>query len=310
MLISDLLRYRDDLKLKISELSLDSSIRQDCTLLENLLGHHLSNSTTEKLQQARNRYNDISSHFDEVIKTLQNILIELDNIVDDKSSNIFNQNNIDFYNNYSNYDFTIDATIDTAIQAAIHKHADHFYPALQFGCGVKTKALTNNVVANDPLYLCDFTQENIDNVSNQFNDIYNKRLRKYVLIQHELHQLPHNQFGFIISWMLFNYANFTTVTHYLERMIRLLRPGGHFIFSYNNCDLLESCLVAESGGMSYVSKRHLLRICEHLGYEIVDTQDIPNSDFHVKYISWIEIRKPGELSTVKRRQVMGAIRQK
>lgn len=310
MLISDLLRYRDDLKLKISELNLDNSIKQDCILLDNLLGHHLSNSTTEKLQQARNRYNDISGHFDEVIKTLQDILIEIDNIIDDKSSGIFNQTNIDFFKDYSNYNFTTDGTIDSAVQAAIHKHADHFYPALQFGCGVKTKTLTGDLVANDPLYLCDFSQENIDNVSNQFNDIYNKRLRKYVLTQHELHQLPHNQFGFIFSWMLFNYANFATVTHYLERIIRLLRPGGYFIFSYNNCDLLESCLVAESGGMSYVSKRHLIRVCNQFGYEVVNTYDMPNTDYHVKYISWIEIRKPGELSTVKRRQVMGAIYQK
>ena len=134
--------------------------------------------------------------------------------------------------------------------------------------------------------------------------------RSYILNQHELHQLPHNQFGFILSWMVFNYTNFATIKHYLVRMIRLLRPGGHLLFSYNNCDLFESCLVAESGGMSYVSKRNLIKVCEEIGYEIVNTTDVPNRDNCVKFISWIEIKKPGKLATAKRRQVLGAIHQK
>lgn len=310
MQISDLLRYRDDLLGKIDQLSLGSAIAQDCHLLDDLLSHHLSNTTFTKLQQERNKYNDITDNFNSIKNALENIIIEINNIVDEQSSARFNQTTIEFFNGFHAYDFIIDQNVDNVIQAYLQKHADHFYPALQFGCPAKSKSLTGNMVANDPLYLCDFNQENIDNVSNQFNDIYNKRLRKYVLTSHELHQLPHNQFGFIFSWMMFNYANFATVQHYLERMIRLLRPGGHFIFSYNNCDLLESCLQAESGGMSYVSKRQLLKSCEKFGYEVVSVEDISNNDYHVKYISIIEIKKPGTLSTVKRRQVMGAIHQK
>lgn len=310
MLISDLLRYRNDVQTKIEKLSLGQSIGNDCTLLENLSGHHSPNPTFSKLQQARDKYNDIASQFNNVNAILQDILVEINNIIDAESSINFNQSTIEFYSTINTHNFVLDSSVNQIIQAQIHKHANHVYPALQFGCVEKSKVLTSDLVANDPLYLCDFSQENIDNVSSQFNDIYNKRLRKYVLNNFELHQLPHNQFGFIFSWMTFNYANTATISHYLDRMIRLLRPGGHFLFSYNNCDLLDSCLVAESGNMGYVTKRNLIQICERFGYQIVDTYDVPNSDYHVKYISWIEIKKPGILQTAKRRQVMGAIHQK
>lgn len=310
MLISDLIRYREDLQTKIENLSIGKSINQDCLMLENLLGHHPPNTTFAKLQQTKDKIQNITNQFNNIKVELQDILEEINNTIDTESFKIFNHSTIEFYSTINTHNFVLDNSVNGIVQAQIHKHASHFYPALQFGCVPKSKSLTSDLVANDPLYLCDFSQSNIENVSNQFNEIYNRRLRKYILNDYELHQLPHNQFGFIFSWMVFNYANFVTVSHYLERMIRLLRPGGHFLFSYNNCDLLDSCLVAEAGSMSYVTKRNLIEICKKFGYEIIDLVDVPNSDYHVKYVSWIELRKPGELSTVKRRQVMGAIHQK
>ncbi len=310
MLISDLLKYRNDLITKITELSVGSSIDRDLSLIENLLGHHTANNSFEKLNQVKDEYNNISNQFRSVQQILQSILIDIDTIIDTESINNFDHLSLKFLGSIYSHEFSLDHSVNQLIQAYIHKHADHFFPALQLGCTPRSKVLTNELVANDPLYLCDFDQENIENISSQFNDIYYRRLRKYVLTDHELTQLPQNQFGLVFSWMQFNYANSALVKHYLERVYNLLRPGGCFLFSYNNCDLLESCLVAETGAMSYISKRNLVNTCQNLGYEIVEMHDEPNSDFHVKYISWFEIRKPGELSTVKRRQVIGTIHQK
>jgi hypothetical protein len=107
--------------------------------------------------------------------------------------------------------------------------------------------------------------------------------------------------------MFFNFADITVIRSYLSSLIKLLRPGGTLMFSYNNCDLVESANLAESGYMTFVPKRKLNELCIELGYDIVQHYDLKNSDHQIKYISWIEIKKPGELSTIKRAQAMGKI---
>jgi hypothetical protein len=57
--------------------------------------------------------------------------------------------------------------------------------------------------------------------------------------------------------------------------------------------------------MSFIPKRWLVAYCHQIGYEIVNTIDFPNDDPEVKFISWIELRKPGQLTTIKRMQALG-----
>jgi hypothetical protein len=110
--------------------------------------------------------------------------------------------------------------------------------------------------------------------------------------------------------MHFNYYELETLEIYLKSVIALLRPGGVFMFSYNNGDLLSSCLLTEHNGMSFIPKRKLTEVCTALGYEIINSFDMPNTDGGVKYISWIEIKKPGTLKTSKKSQSLGIIGRK
>jgi hypothetical protein len=97
------------------------------------------------------------------------------------------------------------------------------------------------------------------------------------------------------------------IKKYLTSFFTLIRPGGTVMFSYNNCDYIEGVELAEQGQQSYAPKRHILKMLEEIGYEILYTYDLDNIDPLVKKISWIEARKPGELSTVKAHSVLGAV---
>jgi hypothetical protein len=61
--------------------------------------------------------------------------------------------------------------------------------------------------------------------------------------------------------------------------------------------------------MSWIPKRQLVKLVTKLGYEIVNSVDLPNND-EVSHISWIEIKKPGQLSTIKRSQAQGLVGRK
>ena len=77
------------------------------------------------------------------------------------------------------------------------------------------------------------------------------------------------------------------------------------MFSYNNGDIPECAGYVDAGWMSYIPKSMLLPMCESLGYEIIYSRDIRGEGTS---ISWVEIRKPGTLETVKAHQVLGEIK--
>ncbi len=310
MIVSDLLRYRDDLKNKLNQLDLVSPLDQANLTLDQLLSTHTVDFSQDKILSVKNSINQFIKEAAILKDQLASIEQDLDNTIDNLVPRLHPNASVDFFHQYFKTDLIVDDTVNNTVQAKLHSNADWHYPALQLGCRPHSKILTSELVSNDPLYLCDFDSAYVDNVADQFNDIYSKRIRRYVIQNHDLSILPQNQFGFVFSWLWFNYTSMNSLYQYLDKVLNLLRPGGHFLFSYNNCDILDSCLLAERSGMSYMSKRKITEVCLNYGYEIVEFVDLPNNDREVPWISWAEIKKPGELTTVKLSQVMGAIHHK
>lgn len=184
----------------------------------------------------------------------------------------------------------------------IQFYTDWKYPALEIGC--RDGEWTEYLVAADPLYLVDFYREFTESAVKNFTEEYRRRVRVYLAKDHNLTVLPANQFGFIFSWNHINYLSLDTVKQYLKTTYNLLRPGGTFMFSYNNGDTQFGAAYAESYFMSYIPKSMLLPLCESIGFKITHTEDILDT----LGVSWVEIQKPGVLSTVKAHQVLGELR--
>lgn len=182
----------------------------------------------------------------------------------------------------------------------IGANLDWRYATLEIGC--RDGEFTTHLVAGDPLYVVDAHQEFLDSTLNKFNEGYQRRIRPYLIKDHDFSSLPSSQFGFVFSWNHFNYLGLDTIKHCLQQVYQLLKPGGVMLFSYNNGDLPDSADYAEKYYMTYMPKTLLIPMCEMIGFDVIDSQDFTPA------VSWIEIKKPGELTTVKAHQVLGTIK--
>ena len=179
-------------------------------------------------------------------------------------------------------------------------HVDWKYPGLEIGC--RDGQWTKYLVGMDPLYIADVHKEFVDSTAAAYPPEYQARLRQQVIRNSDLSALPKNQFGFVFSWNFFNYLPMYKIQHYLQQIYTLLRPGGVVWFSYNNADMTAAAEFADSYFMSYAPKSQLLPRCTEMGFEIISSADFDPA------ISWLELRKPGTLKTIKAHQVLGEIK--
>lgn len=187
----------------------------------------------------------------------------------------------------------------------LRSYTDWHYPVLEIGPG--DGVWTEHLVAGDPLYLLDRHQEFLDATLDKFNGVYRNRIRPYLTGLHarrpeeDMTMLPANQFGFIFSWNVFNYLPLKETTAMLEGSMRCLRPGGVMMFSYNNCDVVQCAEYVEQGFRSWMPSKLLEKTVQDLGFEIIVNRSLEET------VHWIEIRKPGALTTTKHHQVLGKI---
>ena len=186
------------------------------------------------------------------------------------------------------------------INQKIVKHTNWQYPALEIGC--RDGEWTQYLVAADPLYIMDFHQEFLDSTAERFPKEYQHRLRCYKIIDHNLTILPQEQFGFMFSWGYFNYVSVDTMKQYLKQVHTLLRPGGTFIFTYNDGDTPNGAGMAENFCQTYMPRSLLVPLVDSFGFILVDESPVGGN------IMWLEIKKPGELHTIKAHQVLGEIK--
>jgi len=186
-----------------------------------------------------------------------------------------------------------------AVSSSIQQYVSWQYPGLEIGPG--NSQWTSLLVGCDPLYLVDRHKIFLDEAVKQFPEEYQRRLRPYLTEGINLSMLPQNQFGFVLSWNVFNYLTPDKIDLYLAEIFKVLRPGGVAMFSYNNGERVQSAKFAEIGYMSYMPKNHLMLLLQKYGFELLADKEFEET------INWVEIRKPGELHTVKSHQALARI---
>lgn len=191
------------------------------------------------------------------------------------------------------------ADVELVISQRANLYVDWHYPGLQIG--VYETEWTRAMVACDPFYVVDPNTTLLDDFVSVFTPEYQRRVRPYHIKDIDLSVLPQNQIGFALCWNYLNYKSMETIKQWLQEVYKVLRPGGVFMFSYNNADLPSGAGFAETNFMSYMPKSLLLPLCEMIGYELINCYDFDTS------ASWLELRKPGTLQTVKAHQALGEI---
>ena len=162
-----------------------------------------------------------------------------------------------------------------------------------------------DLVPLDPLYLVDHNEELLVPAVAAFTSEYQRRLRTYALNDYRgfpaMTQLPDNQFGLIFAYNYFNYKPINVIQQYLQEMFDKLRPGGVLLFTYNNCNRWHGVALAEKSFMSYVPGHRLQINAANIGYEVTHLYEGEGD------LSWIELKKPGEIESLRGGQSIAKI---
>jgi hypothetical protein len=162
-----------------------------------------------------------------------------------------------------------------------------------------------DLVALDPLYLVDTHADLITPVVSKFTPEYQRRLRRYVIDEYSdvpaFWNLPQRQFGFVYSMGYFNFKPWEIIKQYLSEIFELLRDGGTFLFSFNDCDQWRAVGSVEHHFCCYTPGRLIKEHAVALGFTIeLDFNDEAGT-------SWLELRKPGIFETIRGGQNVAAI---
>jgi SAM-dependent methyltransferase len=158
------------------------------------------------------------------------------------------------------------------------------------------------------MYFVDTSTEMLDLTQPWFTPEYQNRLRRYVIDEYGnqpfFKNLPKHCFGLIYSFHFFNFRPWTVLQQYLQECFELLRPGGILFFTYNNCDIANRVEIVEHCGACYTPGRLVKDYVAQLGYETVHTFD------DVSGTSWMELRHPGNYTSIRGGQTLAAILQR
>jgi SAM-dependent methyltransferase len=154
-----------------------------------------------------------------------------------------------------------------------------------------------DMVSFDPLYIVDEKYELLEPAMSKFPAQYQQRLRPYVINEREdeamLLKVPDAQFGLCLVYNLFNFRPLEVIKRYLIEIHQKLKPGGVLIMTFNDCDREKAVMLVESSFACYTPGSMVKNLAQTLGYEILYSwhDDGPST--------WLELRKPGTLTTFK-----------
>lgn len=312
----DLVNYKNEIKKIIYEMSIDGGIQSKSSLINLLEENYNQPEYSEQLSQ-------IKSIYSEMIEKNKDIISILNNIIDSVDHGI---NKTEFKEEKIRSLLPINENIKNIFQAELAKYSQIKYPGLQINSRSFVKDLTNikgtsdlddtnfwisPMVSSDPFYMIGPNLEVLHASFSSYPEMYQKRVRLYQWNdQRDLSILPQDQFNIIFCWDFFNYLTLETITQFLSQMIRLLRPGGTLLFTYNNCDLADSARLVDLNLAGWTTPKLLEAIYLKLGFELDSLDDIISDEPNIPHVSWMKLKRPGELTTVKMSQAQGLIGRK
>jgi hypothetical protein len=116
-----------------------------------------------------------------------------------------------------------------------------------------------------------------------------------------LAKIPNEQFGLCLVYNFFNFRPFEIIKQWLWEIQVKLRPGGILIMTINDCDRDTAVMLVESHFACYTPGYLILDMVQSMGFEVLATW---NNDGPM---TWIELRKPGELTSLRGGQTLAKI---
>ena len=207
-------------------------------------------------------------------------------------------------NLHKNKPMVLDTELEQMLRTRVGYYNSWLYPAMIIH--PMLEPFIHDMLANDPLYVVDESRYLLDPVLKQFNHAYQSRLRSYVIEESFdyplLEFIPAGQLGFCLAYNYLNYKPFEILKKYIEEIYKKLAPGGVFAFTFNDCDRYQAIQLVEQEITCYTPGSLVLGWIEYVGFELIYRYE---DDNHPS--SWIELRKPGQLSSLRGGQSLAKI---
>lgn len=177
------------------------------------------------------------------------------------------------------------------------------YPAIIIRPG--TSPFIEDMVGFDPLYILDIKYNLLQPALDKFNSQYKNRLRTYIITENLnediLSKIPNNQFGLCLAYDYLNYRSLGVIKKYLQEVYTKLKSGGTFILTFNDCDKASAVKLVEKNERPYTPGSLVRSMAISIGYEIIFTDTTNEAS------TWIELRKPGTLTSLRGGQTLARI---
>lgn len=192
---------------------------------------------------------------------------------------------------------------ENMLTARIKSYSDWRYPGMVIRPG--SEDFVTHMVDLDPLYLVDREHDLLIPAIEKFPIEYQRRLRSYYVkesLDHEiLDKIPDSQIGLCLAFNFFEFKPFEILKKYLNEIYTKLRPGGVLIMTYNDCDRAHCVALVEAHFTCYTPGSMVRNLAEAIGFEqIFHWNDRGN-------LTWLELRKPGTLSTLRGGQTLAKV---
>ena len=182
-------------------------------------------------------------------------------------------------------------------------HCDWRYPGLIIRPA--HSPWVEDLVALDPLYLVDTHEELLTPVVSKFTPEYQRRIRRYIIDEYSdapaFLNLPQRQFGFVYSMGYFNFKPWGIIKQYLSEVFELLRDGGVFLFSFNDCDQWRAVGSVEHHFCCYTPGRLIREYAVSLGYEITFDYNVDS------VVTWLGLHRPGTMTSIRGGQALAMV---
>ena len=188
-------------------------------------------------------------------------------------------------------------------QTRLSKYINWQHSAMIIRPGIES--FIDSMVALDPLYLVDLNHDYLAPALSKFNSQYQNRLRTYTvkedLDQDILGQLPNNQFALCFVYNYFNFRPFEILKKYLDEIYEKLTPGGVLVMTFNDCDRASAVQLVENFYCCYTPGYLVRELALSIGYEIEYSWNDPGPT------TWLELKKPGTMTSLKGGQTLAKV---
>lgn len=164
--------------------------------------------------------------------------------------------------------------------------------------------MIHSMVAAEPLYIADWFESIIEDVSGQFNSFYAERkLMKYVVRDFNFKNLPYNAFGIVYSLHWTKFEDLNNLTRLADKVWPKLLPGGVYLFNYNPLDQWYGARDYYNNVYNGADTDQLVTNLKNIGYHI---EKVNRQVTH----NYILCTKPGELPNYKLEPILARIIEK